>query len=289
MKKVILMLGLIFGLMGCADTITDNGTGSGTGSGGGTSAETLANVDNAFYKEYAKHITGAVDAVSSQAETNIKSLLQNITGRGKMPASVGIGEVSSVITSSAMAKKISVLLSDAGADAGAKALLDYATLDVPANTFLQSVMGALMGGTTGTNMLASLKLYQQNQQAVEKLTLAHLNKFGVTTDNDNVTVNLAYLYASLTDYFTDLNITALPADDTTINSLVDVIYNHCSDGVNNILATYDKATSEFTVMPVLTCGAGMPAGINTMVDFMNKVGKVFDPNYSYSITSPAVQ
>lgn len=283
MKKILLMLGLMIVIIGCADTTTDTAGGTGSSTGGGTSAETLAKVDNAFLKEYTKHISGASVAISTDAENNIKSLIQNITGRGSMPASAGIGEVSSVITSSVMAKKISVILSDANADAAAKSLLDYTTLNVPANTFIQTVIGALMGGTTGSSMLSSLKLYQANQTAIEKLTLAHLNKFGVTTDNDNVTVNLSYLYASLTDYFTMLKITALPTDDETVNKLVEAVYNHCNDGTNNILSSYDVETKNFTVMPIISCGKGMPAGMNDMVTFMNSVGKVFDPNYSYQM------
>lgn len=285
MKKILLILGLMIGLIGCADTTTDT---AGSSTGGGASAETLAQVDNAFLKEYSKHISGATAPISAEAENNIKSLLQNITGRGSMPSTVGIGEVSSVITSSAMAKKISVILNGQTADASAKSLLDYATLNVPANTFLQTVISALMSGTTGSSMLSSLKLYQANQTAIEKLTLAHLNKFGITTENDNVTVNLSYLYASLTDYFTQLKITSLPTDDETVSKMVDAVYNHCNDGANNILSSYEVATSSFTVMPIISCGKGMPDGLSDMTTFMNNIGQIFDPNYSFSMAvSPA--
>ena len=105
------------------------------------------------------------------------------------------------------------------------------------------------------------------------------------------TANLAYLYSSLTGYFTMLQITALPTDEATVNKIAQAVYDHCKDvdaQVANNLAVYNKDTTTFTVMPILTCGktqGGMPSGeaMTHLTNFMNSVGKAIDPNYQFSM------
>ena len=89
MKKFLLLTFMVFLMAGCAEeTTTDNGTTS----GGQTSPEQLAKVDEAFANEYKKYVTDNSGEFSTNSITNIKSLLQNITGRGGMPAKQVLGK-----------------------------------------------------------------------------------------------------------------------------------------------------------------------------------------------------
>lgn len=92
MKKFLLFAFLVFLVAGCAEDTTEPTDGQ-------TSQEQLNKVDDAFTVEFKKYVTDETGSAaysgefSAQSETNIKSLLQNITGRGGMPATSGIGEV----------------------------------------------------------------------------------------------------------------------------------------------------------------------------------------------------
>lgn len=286
MKKFLLFAFLVFLTAGCAEDTTNNTT-----SGNQTSPEQIAKVDDAFaleFKKYVKQDDGSTNyngTFSTQAETNIKSLLQNITGRGAMPATVGIGEINETVVASAFAKNMAESLVKATTETSAQALVKYTTLDTDANTFMSAVLGGFMGGATGTKILETGKLYQANQKAIAMLVTAHTSLFQAAsqTVSEEGTTNLAYLYSSLTGYFTMLKITALPTDEATVNKIAQAVYDHCKDvdaqAANN-LAIYNKDTTTFTVMPILTCGTNNPLG-DDMTAFMNGVGKSIDPNYEY--------
>ena len=295
MKKFLLFAFLVFLVAGCAEDTTNNSTTEGQ-----TSQEQLNKVDDAFTNEYKKYVkqddlsTPYTGEYTSQAETNIKSLLQNITGRGDMPAQAGIGEINETVVASSLAKSMAGSLIGA-TEAEAQALVKYTTLDADANTFISSVMAGLMQGTTGSKIIDTGKLYQANQKAIAMLVAAHTALFQAANEtvNEEGTTNLAYLYSSLTGYFNMLKITALPTDEATVNKIAQAVYDHCKDvdaqAANN-LAAYNKDTTTFTVMPILTCGktqGGMPSGeaMTHLTNFMNGVGKAIDPNYVFSMGS----
>ena len=109
MKKIILMITLLaFIIAGCAEESKNN---AGNNSGGGATAEQIAKVDDAFTAEFKKYVvnddnTSYSGTFSINAENNIKAILQNITGRGGMPAASGIGEISNEQIAAAIAKII---------------------------------------------------------------------------------------------------------------------------------------------------------------------------------------
>lgn len=295
MKKFLLFAFLVFMAVGCADEMTTNNTTT----GGQTSAEQLAKVDDSFateFKKYVKQDDGSTDytgTFSTQAETNIKSLLQNITGRGGMPATAGIGEINETVVASSLAKSMAESLIKATTDTSAQALVKYTILDADANTFMSSVMTGLMSGTTGSGILQTGKLYQANQKAIAMLVTAHTALFQAASQTVNAdgTTNLAYLYSSLTGYFSMLKISALPTDEVTVNKIAQAVYDHCKSidaQAANTLEVYNKDSTTFTVMPILTCGTsqgGMPTGdaMIHLTNFMNSVGKAIDPNYVFSM------
>lgn len=295
MKKFLLFAFLVFLVAGCAEEST---SGNNT-TGGQTSQEQLNKVDDAFTNEYKKYVkqddgsTNYAGTFSIQSETNIKSLLQNITGRGKMPAQAGIGEINETVVASSLAKSMAESLVKATTEPNAQALVKYTTLDTDANTFMSAVLGGFMGGATGAKILETGKLYQANQKAIAMLVASHTALFQAAgqTVNAEGTANLAYLYSSLTGYFTMLQITALPTDEATVNKIAQAVYDHCKDvdaQVANNLSVYNKDTTTFTVMPILTCGktqGGMPSGeaMTHLTNFMNSVGKAIDPNYQFSM------
>ena len=295
MKKFLLFAFLVFLVTGCAEDTTNNNSTT----EGQTSQEQLNKVDDAFTNEFKKYVTDDTGSAaytgtfSSQAETNIKSLLQNITGRGKMPPQAGIGEINETVVASALAKSMAESLVKATTEPNAQALVKYTTLDTDANKFMSAVLGGFMGGATGAKILETGKLYQANQKAIAMLVASHTALFQAANETvtEEGTANLAYLYSSLTGYFTMLQITALPTDEATVNKIAQAVYDHCKDvdsQVANNLAVYNKATTTFTVMPILTCGktqGGMPAGdaMTHLTNFMNGVGKAIDPNYQFSM------
>ena len=294
MKKFLLFAFLVFLVAGCAeDTTTDNGTTS----GGQTSPEQLAKVDEAFATEYKKYVkqddlsTTYVGEFSAQSETNIKSLLQNITGRGKMPANVGIGEINETVVASSLAKSMAESLIGA-TEAEAQALVKYTTLDTDANTFISSVTAGLMRGTTGSEILDTGKSYRANQKAIAMLVASHTALFQAANETvtEEGTANLAYLYSSLTGYFGMLQITALPTDEATVNKIARAVYDHCKTSAStnadtyNTINTYNANTTTFKVMPILTCGTRNPMG-DDMKAFMNGVGQAINPDYQFTMPS----
>ena len=159
-KKLLLLLSIfVLSLAGCAEnsgnnngvTVDPNQTPSAT-------VNTNDEVDNAFLNEFKKYVkeSDVKDSpvysgeYSQNAETNIKSLFQNIVGRGQMPAAAGIGEVTNTKIASAMAKII------ASNDATAS-ILPYTELDVEASVFMGKVMGVFMSGTAGSELLDTLR------------------------------------------------------------------------------------------------------------------------------------
>lgn len=293
MKKFLLLTCLVFLAAGCAEDTTNNSTTEGQ-----TSQEQLNKVDSAFTVEFKKYVTddsslAYTGEFSAQSETNIKSLLQNITGRGNMPAQAGIGEINETVVASSLAKNMAESLIKATTEPNAQLLVKYTTLDTDANTFMSAVLGGFMGGATGAKILETGKLYQSNQKAIAMLVASHTALFQAAnqTVSEEGTTNLAYLYSSLTGYFTMLNITALPTDEATVKKIAQAVYDHCKDvdsqAANN-LDVYNKDTTTFTVMPILTCGktqGGMPSGeaMIYLTSFMNGVGKAIDPNYEFSM------
>ena len=292
MKKFLLFAFLVFLVAGCAEDTTNNTT-----SDGQTSQEQLAKVDEAFTTEYKKYVkqddgsTNYTGTFSIQSETNIKSLLQNITGRGNMPAQAGIGEINETVVASSLAKNMAESLIKATTEPNAQSLVKYTTLDTDANTFMSAVLGGFMGGATGAKILETGKLYQANQKAIAMLVASHTALFQAAsqTVSEEGTTNLAYLYSSLTGYFNLLKITALPTDEATVKKIAQAVYDHCKDvdsqAANN-LDVYNKDTTTFTVMPILTCGKGTDGQDNGMIyltSFMNGVGKAIDPNYEFSM------
>lgn len=292
MKKFLLFAFLVFLVAGCAEDTTNNSTTEGQ-----TSQEQLNKVDDAFTNEYKKYVkqddlsTAYAGEFSPQSETNIKSLLQNITGRGSMPANVGIGEINETVVASALAKNMAESLIEA-TEAEAQALVKYTTLDNDANTFISSVMAGLMKGTTGSEILDTGKSYRANQKAIAMLVASHTALFQTAnqTLTEEGTTNLAYLYSSLTGYFGMLNITALPTDEATVNKIAQAVYDHCKTSSSsnadtyNTINTYNTDTTTFKVMPILTCGTRNPMG-DDMKAFMNGVGQAINPDYQFTMPS----
>ena len=290
MKKFLLFAFLVFLVAGCAEDTTKPTDGQ-------TSQEQLNKVDDAFTNEFKKYVkqddlsTAYAGEYTSQAETNIKSLLQNITGRGGIPAANGIGEINETVVASALAKNMAESLIGA-TEAEAQALVKYTTLDKDANTFMLAVSAGLMSGETGKQILETGKLYRANQKAIAMLVASHTALFQAANETvtEEGTTNLAYLYSSLTGYFGMLNITALPTDGATVDKIAKAVYDHCktSSSTNaanyNTINTYNADTTTFKVMPILTCGTRNPMG-DDMKAFMNGVGQAIDPNYQFTMPS----
>ncbi len=287
MKKLLLFPVLLFVFTGCADDSVDNAADNGGGSVQIT-PEQAAIVDNAFYEEYKKQVTEAPAKFSVNAEANIKSLIQNMTGRGMMPSNAGIGVLKETNVASAAGKTIvETFLKDNKTIPNTTYIFtQYKILDTDAVTFLGAVTGAMLKNPEAKKLIDSLKLYTANQTAIELLVKEHVNRFGANKVKANGYVNLAYFYASLTSYFGQLKISKLPEDAATVKKVVDVVYNQCKGvpGDKNTVDTFNGETPAFTVMPILSCGKGA-AGMQHMVSFMNKLGKIFDPNYTYPMPS----
>lgn len=288
MKKFLLFAFLVFLVAGCAEDTTETTDGQ-------TSQAQLNKVDDAFTNEYKKYVkqddgsTNYTGTFSIQSETNIKSLLQNITGRGKMPANVGIGEINETVVASALAKNMAESLIESK-EPNAQALVKYTTLDKDATSFLSLVSAGFMNGATGKDIIATGELYQANQKAIAMLVASHTALFKAANQNVNEdgTTNLAHLYSSLTGYFTMLQITALPTDEATVKKIAQAVYDHCKTSSSsnadtyNTINTYNTDTTTFKVMPILTCGTRKPTG-DDMKAFMNGVGQAIDPNYQFSM------
>ncbi len=240
-------------------------------------------VDDAFYQEYKKYVHGGPAEFSSYAVASIKSLFQNITGRGMMPSFVGIGNIDHKYVALAISKTIADKFK-ISQNSDVSQLLDYAYLDVYSWNFIRYVMGALMGAD-GKALLKVLKPYAKNQAVIEELLKAHVKLFNKSGHvvNENGYTNIAYFYAGITEYFEKLKITELPKDAAKIQALTEAVYNHCKNENNNpnVIDSYNGETTKFKNSTIITCGTESINGSH-MIDFMNKVGKVFNPDYTYS-------
>lgn len=285
MKKFLLFAFLVFMAVGCADDTTTNNTTT----GGQTSAEQLAKVDDSFATEFKKYVTDSTGTAaytgeySVQAEANIKSLLQNITGRGGMPATVGIGEVANEEIAAAIAKIV------ANSSVSAE-VLKYDTLNQTSNSFLGSVMSVFMT-TNGSTLITSLKRVNSNSQSI--ITLSDSLQTALTTEtvSANARANIVYLNSSIISYLQNNASTGiagikteyvLPNDKAMLDEIAQAFIAQ-GDYSSNI-ANYDKPTSEFTVMPILANGGSMPDALPTMMALMTKLTTIFQ-NYGYADSS----
>lgn len=282
-KKFLLLLSIfVLSLAGCAEE-SKNNTGN-TGSGG-ASAEQLAKVDEAFTNEFKKYVTNDdglayTGTFSTNAETNIKSILQNITGRGGMPAAAGIGEISNEEVAAAIAKIIT------GKTISAPVLL-YSALDKTSNEFMASVMEVFMT-TDGMTLITELKRISSNQLSIISLADSIQTQLGQTETSQNARANMVYLTSSLISYLKN-NATAgiagikeeyvLPNNKEMLDEIAQAFMAQGEYTSN--YANWDKPTTEFTVMPILSNGGSMPGAIQTMMALMQKLTDIF-VKYGYA-------
>lgn len=283
MKKILLLISLLaFIIAGCAEESKNN---TGDNASGGTSAEQLAKVDEAFTAEFKKYVTNDdgsayTGTFSTNAETNIKSILQNITGRGGMPAASGIGEISNEEVAAAIAKIIT------GKTISAPVLL-YSALDKTSNEFMASVMEVFMT-TDGMTLITELKRISSNQSSIISLADSIQTQLGQAETSQNARANMVYLTASLISYLKN-NATAgiagikeeyvLPDNKEMLDEIAQAFMDQGEYTSN--YANWDKPTTEFTVMPILANGGSMPGAIQTMMALMQKLTDIF-VKYGYA-------
>lgn len=288
-KKFLLLLSIfVLSLAGCAEE-SKNNTGN-TGSGE-ASAEQLAKVDEAFTNEFKKYVTNDdgsayTGTFSTNAETNIKSILQNITGRGGMPAAAGIGEISNEEVAAAIAKIIT------GKTISAPVLL-YSALDKTSNEFMASVMEVFMT-TDGMTLITELKRISSNQLSIISLADSIQTQLGQTETSQNARANMVYLTSSLISYLKN-NATAgivgikeeyvLPNDKAMLDEIA-LAFMAQGEYTSNY-ANWDKPTTEFTVMPILSNGGSMPGAIQTMMALMQKLTDIF-VKYGYAESTSTI-
>lgn len=283
MKKFLLFAFLVFLVAGCAEDTTNNST-----SDGQTSQEQLNKVDDAFtaeFKKYVKDETGSAaytGEFSAQSETNIKSLLQNITGRGGMPATSGIGEVANEEIATAIAKIIA-------SDSGSSEVLKYSTLNQSTNSFLSSVMQIFMSGS-GSTLITTLKRVNNNSQSIITLSNSLQSALNATNISVNARANIVYLNSSLIGYLNNSstgiqgikNEYVLPNDKAMLDEIAQAFIAQGEYSSN--IVNYDKPTPEFKVMPILANGGSMPGAISTMMALMTKLTGIFE-KYGYAESS----
>ena len=283
MKKFLLFAFLVFLVAGCAEDTTNNST-----SDGQTSQEQLNKVDDAFTNEFKKYVTDDTGSAaytgtfSSQAETNIKSLLQNITGRGGMPATSGIGEVANEEIATAIAKIIAE-------NSGSAEVLKYSTLNQSANSFLGSVMQIFMSGS-GSTLITTLKRVNNNSQSIITLSDSLQSALKATNISADARANIVYLNSSLIGYLNNSSTGiqgikeeyVLPNDKAMLDEIAQAFIAQ-GDYSSNIV-NYDKPTPEFKVMPILANGGSMPDAMPTMMALMAKLTGIFE-KYGYAESS----
>lgn len=297
-KKFLLLLSIfILSLAGCAEnsgnnngvTVDPNQTPSAT-------VNTDDEVDNAFLNEFKKYVkesdvnNSAVYSgeYSQNAETNIKSLFQNIVGRGQMPAAAGIGEVKNAEIASAMAKII------ASNDATAS-ILPYTELDVEASVFMGKVMGVFMSGTAGSELLDTLRRVRNNTNPIIYISDKLEEKISSSGAFDNNgTSNMVYLFSSFINYLNNSSSGisgiktpyVLPDNMPFLDALAQGFYDRGEyiKDINN----WNIATPDFSVMLILTNGQQImgPTGPNMqvmqeMMAFMQTLSKIF-VEYGYA-------
>lgn len=289
MKKILLLISLLaFIIAGCAEE-SKNNTGN-TGSGG-ASKEQLAKVDEAFTAEFKKHVTNDdgtayTGTFSNNADTNIKSILQNITGRGGMPAASGIGEISNEEVAAAIAK----IITDKTISAP---VLLYSALDKTSNDFMASVMEVFMT-TDGMTLINELKRIRSNQDSIISLADSIQTQLGNTTPSANARANMVYLTSSLISYLKN-NATAgiagikeeyvLPNNKEMLDEIAQAFMAQGEYTSN--YANWDKPTTEFKVMPILANGGSMPGAIQTMMALMQKLTNIF-VKYGYAESTSTI-
>lgn len=280
MKKFLLFAFLVFLVAGCAEDTTEPTDGQ-------TSQEQLNKVDDAFTAEFKKYVTDDTGRAytgeyTSQAETHIKILLQNITGRGGMPATSGIGEVANEEIATAIAK----IIAESSVSAE---VLKYSTLNQPDSSFLQSVMQIFMSGS-GTTLITTLKRVNNNSQSIITLSDSLQSALNVTNISANARANIVYLNSSLIGYLNNSstgiqgikNEYVLPNDKAMLDEIAQAFIAQ-GDYSSNIV-NYDKPTPEFKVMPILANGGSMPDAISTMMALMTKLTGIFE-KYGYAESS----
>lgn len=281
MKKFLLFAFLVFLVAGCAEDTTKPTDGQ-------TSQEQLNKVDDAFTNEFKKYVTDETGnaaytgTFSSQAETNIKSLLQNITGRGGMPATEGIGEVANEEIATAIAKIIAE-------NSGSAEVLKYSTLNQSANSFLGSVMQIFMSGS-GSTLITTLKRVNNNSQSIITLSDSLQSALNATNISADARANIVYLNSSLIGYLNNSSTGiqgikeeyVLPNDKAMLDEIAQAFMAQ-GDYSSNIV-NYDKPTPEFKVMPILANGGSMPSALPTMMALMTKLTGIFE-KYGYAESS----
>lgn len=281
MKKFLLFAFLVFLVAGCAEDTTKPTDGQ-------TSQEQLNKVDDAFTNEFKKYVTDDTGSAaytgtfSSQAETNIKSLLQNITGRGGMPAASGIGEVANEEIATAIAKIIAE-------NPVSAEVLKYSILSQPTSSFLQSVMQIFMSGS-GSTLITTLKRVNNNSQSIITLSDSLQSALNATNISANARANIVYLNSSLIGYLNNSSTGiqgikeayVLPNNKAMLDEIAQAFIAQ-GDYSSNI-ANYDKPTPDFKVMPILANGGSMPGAINIMMALMAKLTGIFE-KYGYAESS----
>lgn len=280
MKKFLLFAFLVFLVAGCAEDTTEPTDGQ-------TSQEQLNKVDDAFTAEFKKYVTDDTGSAYtgeflSQAETHIKILLQNITGRGGMPATAGIGEVANEEIATAIAKIIAN-------DSGSAEVLKYSTLNQPDSSFLQSVMQIFMSGS-GTTLITTLKRVNNNSQSIITLSDSLQSALNATNISANARANIVYLNSTLIGYLNNSstgiqgikNEYVLPNDKAMLDEIAQAFIAQGEYSSN--IVNYDKPTPEFEVMPILANGGSMPDALPTMMALMAKLTGIFE-KYGYAESS----
>ena len=297
-KKLLLLLSIfILSLTGCAEnsgnnngvTVDPNQTPSAT-------VNTNDEVDNAFLNEFKKYVKESdvkdspvySGGYSQNAETNIKSLFQNIVGRGQMPPVAGIGEVKNAEIASAMAKII------ASNDATAS-ILPYTELDVEASVFMGKVMGVFMNGTAGSELLDTLRRVRNNTNPIIYISDKLEEKISSSGAFDNNgTSNMVYLFSSFINYLNNSSSGisgiktpyVLPDNMPFLDALAQGFYDRGEyiKDINN----WNIATPDFSVMLILTNGQQImgPTGPNMqvmqeMMAFMQTLSNIF-VEYGYA-------
>lgn len=280
MKKFLLFAFLVFLVAGCAEDTTEPTDGQ-------TSQEQLNKVDDAFTNEFKKYVTDDTGSAytgeyTSQAETHIKILLQNITGRGGMPATSGIGEVANEEIATAIAK----IIAESSVSAE---VLKYSTLNQPDSSFLQSVMQIFMSGS-GTTLITTLKRVNNNSQSIITLSDSLQSALNVTNISANTRANIVYLNSSLIGYLNNSstgiqgikNEYVLPNEKAMLDEIAQAFIAQGEYSSN--IVNYDKPTPEFKVMPILANGGSMPGALPTMMALMAKLTGIFE-TYGYAESS----
>ena len=281
MKKFLLFAFLVFLVAGCAEDTTKPTDGQ-------TSQEQLNKVDDAFTNEFKKYVTDDTGSAaytgefSAQSETNIKSLLQNITGRGGMPATEGIGEVANEEIATAIAKIIAE-------NSGSAEVLKYSILSQSTNSFLSSVMQIFMSGS-GSTLITTLQRVNNNSQSIITLSDSLQSALNATNISANARANIVYLNSSLIGYLNNSSTGiqgikeeyVLPNDKAMLDEIAQAFMAQ-GDYSSNIV-NYDKPTPEFKVMPILANGGSMPSALPTMMALMTKLTGIFE-KYGYAESS----